>query len=238
VSASSARSTRIAVALTTVLGLSAVARADPPSLDRAALPQSSADLTPALAVRVAPLLPAGYRLDGVTLGCVPPTRATVQDVAPGVTQLNGRSLVIVLRNGDHTIACSATVAAQRQVLVAAHDLAAGDPVAAADVQPQWVDAFTGAPNALDQLPRTDLVATGTIRAGQPLYAWQLIRPVAFRPGDLVTVMIVNGPVTLRAILEANSTAAVGESATVINPDTGTPVGFTVTGPKTAELVMP
>ena len=165
-------------------------------------------------------------------------KATIQDVAPGLTQLNSRGLVIVLRDGDHTIACSATIAAQRQVLVAARDLAAGEPVVADDVQPQWVDAFTGAPNALDELPRTGLVTAGTIRVGQPLYAWQLIHPIAIRPGDLVTVMIINGPVTVRTQLEANSTAAVGETATVINPDSGTPVGVTVTGPKTAELVMP
>jgi flagella basal body P-ring formation protein FlgA len=226
--------TTTAGALAVVLGLSATVGADPPG----PASQLASDLSATLAARVAPLLPGGARLESVSLGCTPPAKATIQDVAPGLTQLNSRGLVIVLRDGDHTIACSATVAAQRQVLVAARDLAAGESVVADDVQPQWVDAFTGAPNALDELPRTGLVTAGTIRAGQPLYAWQLIRPIAIHPGDLVTVMIINGPVTVRAQLEANSTAAVGETATVINPDNGTPVGVTVTGPKTAELVMP
>jgi flagella basal body P-ring formation protein FlgA len=196
------------------------------------------ELTAAIAGRIAPILPDGARLDGVTLGCNPPANATLQDVAPGVTRLTSRGVVIELREGNHTIACSATVAAERQVLVAAHDFDGGASVTATDVQPQWVDAFTGAPNALDQPPGPGLVTAGPIRAGQPLYAWQLIRPIAIHPGDRVTVVIRNGPVTLRALLEANSSAAVGESATVINPDTDTPVAVTVTGPKTAELVMP
>lgn len=206
-------------------------------IQAAATPQADS-LNAALAARVAPLLPSGARLDGVTLGCAPPASATIQDVAPGLTQLNSRGLVVLLRSGDHTLACSATIAAQRQVLVAAHDLETGAPIAATDVQPDWVDAFTGAPNALDQLPSAGLVAAGAIRSGQPLYAWQFVRPLAIHPGDLVTVMVVNGPVRLRTLLEANSSAGVGDSATVINPDTGAPVAVTVTGPKTAELVMP
>jgi len=39
------------------------------------------------------------------------------------------------------------------------------------------------------------------------------------------------------MLEANSSAAVGDSATLINPETRTPVIVTVTGAKSAEVVM-
>jgi len=191
-----------------------------------------------VAAQITPLLPSGARLDGVTLGCTPPAGATVAEVAPGMTRLASRGLVVMLRSdGGREIACPATCAAQRQILAAARDIGAGEPVTLSDLQPQWVDAFSGAPNALAQLPQTGLVAASTIRAGQPLYPWELTRPIAFRPGDLVMVSINNGPVTLHAMLEANSSAAVGDSATLINPETRTPVIVTVTGAKSAEVVM-
>ncbi|HLW72262.1 MAG TPA: flagellar basal body P-ring formation chaperone FlgA [Candidatus Binataceae bacterium] len=196
------------------------------------------DLNAALVARVTPLMPPGVTLQAVTLGCDPPAGATLADVAPGMTQLQSRSLTVVLTHDGATTACTAIVAAQRQVLVAARDIAAGEAVATSDFQAQAVEAFSAAPNALEQLPRTSMVAANPIRAGQPLYAYQLIRPLAIHPGDLVIVTISNGPVTVRAQLQSNSAASVGDTATVINPESGAPVGVTVTGVKTAELVMP
>jgi hypothetical protein len=38
-------------------------------------------------------------------------------------------------------------------------------------------------------------------------------------------------------LEARSSAAVGDSVSVVNPDTGLPLMVTATGDRTAELVM-
>jgi flagella basal body P-ring formation protein FlgA len=70
-----------------------------------------------------------------------------------------------------------------------------------------------------------------------VYSTQLARQVAVRPGDLVTVVVHNGPVTLRTQLESRSTATIGERATLMNPDAGGSVTVNVTGQKSAELVM-
>jgi flagella basal body P-ring formation protein FlgA len=231
---------KIAALPVLLLCLLATARADnvaPVATPAAAQPPVT-ELNTALVAQLNPILPSGMRLDSVTLGCDPPPNATLAEVAPGMTQLNSRSLMVVLAHDGLTLSCTATIAAERQVLVAGRDIAMGEAVAAGDFQPQWVEAFSAAPNALDKFPRTDTIAASPIRAGQPLYAYQLTRPVAIRPGDLVVVMIRNGPVILRAQLQSNSSASVGDNATVINPDTGAPVGVTVTGVKTAELVMP
>jgi flagella basal body P-ring formation protein FlgA len=53
----------------------------------------------------------------------------------------------------------------------------------------------------------------------------------------VTVVVKNGAVTVRTQLRAQSQASVGDTATMVNPLTGTPVAVTVTGLRTAELVM-
>jgi flagella basal body P-ring formation protein FlgA len=76
-----------------------------------------------------------------------------------------------------------------------------------------------------------------IRAGQPLYQSAITRPIAVHPGEMVTVMVKNGPVRLRALLQAQSQGAVGDSVTLVNPASGTPVMVVVTGPHSAELVL-
>jgi len=40
-----------------------------------------------------------------------------------------------------------------------------------------------------------------IRSGQPLYQNSLKRPIAVHPGELVTVLVTNGPVSVRAQLQ-------------------------------------
>jgi flagella basal body P-ring formation protein FlgA len=201
-----------------------------------AITPSTLALTALIADRIAPLVPTGERVDQVTLDCDPPAGATVSEVAPGVTQLQSRSFVVVLEHDHRTLACGATVRAERHVLVAVHDIAPGDPVAESDFRSQWVDAFGGAINDLAEFPQgSGLIAASAIRAGQSPGPWQLKRPAAVHPGDLVSVMVTNGPITVRAQLRATSTAALGETATVINPESGLPVAVTVTGSKTAEL---
>ena len=92
--------------------------------------------------------------------------------------------------------------------------------------------------ALSALPQNGPYVSATrIRAGQPLYPNEIARPAAVHPGDLVATLVKNGPVTVRAQLVSQSTAAVGETATMTNPTSGSLVTVTVTGPKTAEVVM-
>jgi len=188
--------------------------------------------------RLPAILPEGVRVDSVTLGCDPAADAALIDVAPGITRLQSRGFLVELKSGGHTIGCSATLTGRRAVLAATHDIAGDAPVSAADFKTVLVDAFAGAPGALEAMPsQGQYVAAVPLRSGQPVYPTQLARPIAVRPGDLVTVVVRNGPVILRTQLESRSTATVGDRAILINPDTGGSVTVNVTGEKSAELVM-
>jgi flagella basal body P-ring formation protein FlgA len=233
----------ILVGVSRTLGFAAAA---PASATKATTPaaanlpshSSSQQLISEIAMKVAPLLAAGIRLHSVALGCQPPAAALLNQVAPGIARLNSRGFVVELRAGDRTLACSATLDAQRQILVATHDIPQGQALSSADFELRWVDAFGGSMNALNVLPaHGPFLAATAIRAGDPLLTIQLTRPLAIRSGDLVTVLVKNGPVTVRTQLEARSSAAVGDSVSVVNPDTGLPLTVTATGERTAELVM-
>jgi flagella basal body P-ring formation protein FlgA len=199
---------------------------------------NGAELIKEIQVQLARIVPGDLRVDGVMLGCKPPADATLKAVAPGITSLTSRSFMVELQSGDRSLYCSAAMNASRQVMTAAKDLAADAPVAETDCALNWVDAFSTMPGALASLPaQGPYVAAMPIRAGQALYQNSLKRPIAVHPGDLVTVQVKNGPITVRAQLQSQSQASVGDSATMINPASGLPVTVTVTGPKLAELVM-
>jgi len=196
------------------------------------------DLAAQVAAQLAPLMPDGTRVQSVTLGCKPSPEATLKSVAPGFTKLMARGFVVEFQTGTGVLACSASLTAQRQVLIATHDIATAEAVTERDFDARWVDAFAGAIGALTEFPRSGPYASTTlIRAGQPLYANELARPLAVHAGDFVSVLVRNGPVTVRTQLQAQSSAAIGETATLTNPDGGTPVTISVTGFKTGELVM-
>ncbi len=196
------------------------------------------DLVTQIAAQVAPLLPAGMRMKAVALQFTPPAGAILLGVAPGMSQIRSRFFIVQLQVKGRTMAYGATIDAERQVMIAARNVAAGEPVGDHDVATRWVEAFGGDPGALQELP-TDrqYVAASTLRAGEPIYPSSLTRAIAVHPGDMVSVVVRNGDITVRAQLEARSAAAVGETITMINPSSDTPVTVNVTGPKTAELVI-
>jgi flagella basal body P-ring formation protein FlgA len=196
------------------------------------------DLKSQIAARVAQILPDGMRIKGIGLEFTPPPGATLVNVAPGVAQLRSRYVMVQLQVNGRTMAYTATVDAERQVITPLRDVALGAPITGADVQTQWLEAFNAAPGALTAFPAEgELVAATALRAGEPLYPGSFTRAIAVRPGDIVNVLVKNGPVTVRTQLEARSAAAVGDTATMVNPQSGTPVTVSVTGPKAAELVM-
>jgi len=198
----------------------------------------SDEIAKEIQVDLARIVPIDMRIEGVTLGCKPPAGATLKTVAPGITILTSRSFMVELQSGDRTVFCSAALNASRQLMTATHDLDADSPVSEADFASNWVDAFSTAPGALASFPsHGPYVSATSIRAGQQLYQNSLKRPIAVHPGDLVTVLVKNGPITVRTQLQAQTQAAVGDSATMINQGSGMPVSVTVTGPKTAELVI-
>jgi len=196
------------------------------------------DLAALMQSQLATMVSAGMRVDRVTLGCKPPAGSTLKTVAPGFTQLTSRSFMVELQKGDHSTFCSATMDASRQVLVATRDIQPDEPVTSADFQPQWIDAFGASTGALLEFPvRGPYTSTTTIRAGQPLYQSGLARQIAVHQGEMIMVVVRNGPVSLRAQLQAQSQAAIGDTVTAVNPVSGVPVTVTVTGPRNAELVM-
>jgi flagella basal body P-ring formation protein FlgA len=54
---------------------------------------------------------------------------------------------------------------------------------------------------------------------------------------MVMVLVKNGPIQVRAQLQAQAQAAIGDNLTVVNPASGIPLTVTVTGPRNAELVL-
>jgi flagella basal body P-ring formation protein FlgA len=199
---------------------------------------ASPELVAEIAQKVSPLLADGVRLRSVALGCQPPAGARLDQVAPGLARLNSRGFVVEMRSDGRTLACSATLDAQRQILVAVHEIAQGEALSPADFELRWTDAFGGSMDAINSLPpRGPFLAANAIHAGDPLLAIELARPLAVHPGDFVMVVVKNGPVTVRTQLEARSAAAVGDSVAVINPETGLPVTVTITGEKSAEMLM-
>lgn len=221
-----------AVLLTAVVAL---ADTNPPSNAGVASPD---DMKAQIAAHVAQILPDGMRIKAIGLEFTAPAGATLVSVAPGVTRLMSRYLMVQLQVNGRMMAYTATVDAERQVIAVQHDIAAGAPITDADVQTQWVEAFNADPGALRAFPAgSELVAATELHAGEPLYTGSFTRAIAVHPGDVVNVLVKNGPVTVRTQLEARSAAAVGDTATMVNPQSGTPVTVSVTGPKAAELVM-
>jgi hypothetical protein len=111
------------------------APASEPPAARTAQP-GAPDFSAQIAARLSPLVPPGMRLGAVTLACKPPDDAVLKSVAPGVSQLESRGIVVEFTARGRTLACGATVAAERQVLIAAHSIAPGRPVSKDDFSPK------------------------------------------------------------------------------------------------------
>lgn len=183
-------------------------------------------------------LPAAVRIDAVKLGCNPPPGATLKSVAPGVSVLHSRGFLVEITAAGRPMVCSAVLDAKRPVLTAKRNINPGRPVSRQDFTTAWVDAFGGALGALRNFPSGGpYVSASRIIAASPLYPTQLRRPLAVHPGDMVTVVVRNGPVILRTELEARAAASVGQTAPMVNPHSGAVVDATVTGVRTAQLVL-
>jgi flagella basal body P-ring formation protein FlgA len=201
-------------------------------------PSTAKTLEAQIAQRAASLVAPEVQIRSVKLGCAVAAGTRLKTVAPGITRLNARVFMVELELDHRPRLCGASLDAQRQVMVATHALGAGQPVTAQDFAPGWVDAFTGAPGAASSFDFSSaMVTTTSIGAGQPLYPTQLAKPAAVHPGDMVSVVVKNGAITVKTELESRSSASIGDSATMLNPETGTTVQVHVTGVRTAEMVI-
>ena len=232
------RATALSILIVLAIGLPSAYAQTPSAIATPSTSENPAELTRQIQVNLLRMVPADIRIDSVALGCKPPAGATLKTVAPGITNLTSRSFMVELQSGERSMYCSASMNASRQLAVALHDINLDAAVTQSDFSPVWIDAFSTAPGALASFPAEgSYVSAITIRAGQPLYAYSLKHPIAVHPGDIVSVLVKNGPVTVRAQLQSQSQAAVGETASMINPSSGTAVTVTVTGPKMAELAI-
>lgn len=196
------------------------------------------DLAAQIQSQLATMVPPGMRVDSVRLGCKPAPGSMLKAVAPGFVELRSRSFMVEFQKADRSSFCSATMDASRQVLTANRDIQPNEPVTSADFEQRWVDAFGASAGALLEFPsQGPYISSTMIRAGQPLYQIALSRPIAVHTGEMVMVLVRNGPVRLRTQLQAQSQGAVGDSVTVVNPASGIPVTVTITAPRNAELVM-
>src|SRR5581483_2887275 len=145
---------------------------------------------------LAPRVPDGMRLKSVTLGCQPPPDASIKEVARGMSRLRSAAFTVELTTPHGIVICSAQAEVERQALVAARDLSAGEEVGASEFRTDWVDAFSTPPDVLVGLDSVQTLMV-PLRRGEPVSASLLRKPIVVHQGEMVAVTVTNGGVSLR-----------------------------------------
>ncbi|MGH7906354.1 MAG: flagellar basal body P-ring formation chaperone FlgA [Candidatus Binataceae bacterium] len=226
-----ARATIVGIAMITMLGTAApwVQAGFPGGL-------TSGPLISEIRTRLQKLMPPSTRISTVWLQCDPPDGARLQAVAPGLSRLTAPGFSVEFSSAKGAVICSARATLERQVLVAIHDLSAGEIVSAADFVPQWVDTSAAGYGAMTQIEgQPTLLAP--IGAGQPVLSSLLQKTTLIRPGEMVNVTVRNGGVTLRTHLKAGGSGGEGDYVTLENPSSGKMVGAQVSGRDAAEIII-
>ena len=130
----------------------------------------------------------------------------------------------VLLYGEHRsvpVWARVRIAVRRRCLVAVHDLAAGQPIRAADVVEKTVREFPTAPPAA----RTPTEVVGSkprrrIRAGEPLVLRWLERPNDIEQGETVRVEVTSGLALIRFDAKAETSGRRGDPIYLRNPVSG------------------
>ena len=120
--------------------------------------------------------------------------------------------------------------------VAAHDLAAGTVLGADDIAVERV-AAQGRP-AIDAAALTGRKLLASTAKGSPLAVEQTIADVVVRAGQPAVLIVHDGNVALTADVVARTGGALGETVTVVNPQTQKALAATVTGRNRVELTLP
>ncbi len=216
-----------ALAAVIAMSIAQAARADSPPAD---------PLAAQIEERLAPLLPDGLRLTAVTLACKPPPGSMIKQVAPGISRLSSPAFTVELSTSGGTLICSAQAHVERRALVAARDLGAGQEVSANDFRTGWVDAFAAPPDLVAALD-SNVTLIAPVRQGEPVSASMLRKTVMVKQGEMVSVTVTNGGVSLRTHLKAGSDGAIGEYVTMENPTSGKLVTAQVTGRDAAHIEL-
>ncbi len=113
---------------------------------------------------------------------------------------------------------SGRVVATESVLVADHRLAAGTPLAAADLRPARIRSATLAGEVVRAAAQAEgLAPRRTLAAGQPVALADLAPPVVVARGARVAVSLAAPGLELSSIGEALEAGAVGSRIRVLNP---------------------
>ena len=123
-----------------------------------------------------------------------------------------------------------------QTTVAARDLVPGAVLNAADLMPARI-ASNGRPavGADALIGRRLNVATPK---GVPLYVEQTVPDTVVKAGQAAILVIHDGVVALMADVIARTGGAIGDTVTVVNPQTQKAIAAIVTGPNRVELTLP
>ena len=74
--------------------------------------------------------------------------------------------------------------------------------------------------------------------GAPLYVEQTVADTLVKAGQAAILIVRDGPVALTADVVARTGGALGDTVTVLNPQTHKAIAAVVTGPNRVELMLP
>jgi len=123
-----------------------------------------------------------------------------------------------------------------QTAVAAHDLAPGAVLANGDVVVSRI-AWNGRPG----VGTTALVGrrlTAAATRGAAIYVEQTVPDTLVKAGQAAVLVIHDGIVSLTADVIARTGGAIGDTVTVVSPQTQKAIAAVVTGPNRVELTLP
>ena len=158
--------------------------------------------------------------------------------APFVTATYVSVPVAIRVNGKlaRTVVAGYRVTTYVQTAVAARDLAPGAVLADGDVALARV-ASNGRPAV-----GTDVLLgrkmNAAVAKGAPLYVEATAPNPLVKPGQAAILVIRDGDVALTADVVARTGGALGDTVTVVNPQTQKAVAAIVTGPNRVELTLP
>ncbi len=135
-----------------------------------------------------------------------------------------------------TVVAGYRVTTYVQTAVAARDLAPGAVLSAADLALARV-ASNGRPAVgTDALIGRRLSAAAA--KGASVYVEQTVPDTIVKPGQAAILVIHDGVVALMADVVARTGGALGDTVTVVNPQTQKAIAAVVTGPNRVELTLP
>jgi flagella basal body P-ring formation protein FlgA len=166
------------------------------------------------------------------------TLAIVPAGSPQVTPTYVSVPVAIEVNGKvaRTVVAGYRITSYVMTAVAAHDLLPGQVLAPGDLVQARV-ASNGRPPVETNLLMGRRISAPTSR-GTAIYLEQTAANQLVKPGMAAILVIHDGAVALTADVVARTGGALGDSVTVVNPQTQKAIAGIVTGPNRVELTLP